>query len=841
MLICQLLIQKTKLNLYSVNNQTKQHLMKKIYLLLVLLTGFANAQIVDIPDASFKYMLLISNTTNTIAYSNGLSHKIDANDDGEIQVSEAIVIDSLDVNQNNGLNNIASISGINEFVNLKKLDCGLNSITTLDFLNLPNLKKLNCSQNNLTSINFFSLPNLEEFYCNNNQLTSINTSNLPLLNLLECYINYITSFNLTLNTSLTSLNCGNNNLTVLNVSNLIDLRQLTCNNNSIQSLDISNNDNLTSLICFSNAINSLVLSQSNNLFLLDCTGNALTSLDFTGLTGLWVLKCGNNPLTTLDVSMLTSLLIFECNNSQLTTLDFSQNHNLTTLSCYANQLQTLFIKNGRDEEFNPANWIENPLLTYICADESQFLDLQSAIDLGIMVNSYCSFTLGGDYNTITGNITFDSNNNGCDANDPDFPNIRINLTQWSDLGSTFTNQSGNYSFYTSASDHLLEPAIENPSFFNISPPNAMISFVDINETFVQDFCISPNGVHDDVEVVILPDVVARPGFDAVYKVVYRNKGNTTVGMPSGLNLYYDATKMDYISSTQTLAAQNTGFLAWDVLNLRPFESRSILVTFNINAPTDQNPVNNGDNLAFSSIISVSNNDENSTDNTFNFNQTVVGSLDPNDITCLQGNMVSPAEIGKYLHYNIRFENTGTAAAEFVVVKVDINTTDFDVNTLQVMNASHPVYTRMKGNKVEFVFQNIQLQSGGHGNVLLKIKSKSNLQQGDEVNKKADIFFDYNFPIATNDEQTVFQALSSPDLEQDNSIKIYPNPTNSIINMTSNFNIKSVVLFDVQGRLLQTNIVNDMSSIIDISEKSKGVYFLKVTTDKGIKVEKLIKE
>ena len=71
--------------------------------------------------------------------------------------------------------------------------------------------------------------------------------------------------------------------------------------------------------------------------------------------------------------------------------------------------------------------------------------------------------------------------------------------------------------------------------------------------------------------------------------------------------------------------------------------------------------------------------------------------------------------------------------------------------------------------------------------------------------------------------------------------IFPNPTKSIINVKSENSIKSIQLYDVQGRLLQTKLTDETSSSIDISDKSNGIYFLKITSDKGIKVERIVKE
>ena len=133
---------------------------------------------------------------------------------------------------------------------------------------------------------------------------------------------------------------------------------------------------------------------------------------------------------------------------------------------------------------------------------------------------------GGDYNTITGNLKFDSDNNGCDVNDLAQPNIRVNLNDGTNTGASFTSNTGNYAFFTQTGSFVITPEIENPTFFNFTPTTVTIPFADSNNnTATQDFCISANGVHPDLEVVLAPITPARPGFDATYKLVYKNKGN----------------------------------------------------------------------------------------------------------------------------------------------------------------------------------------------------------------------------------------------------------------------------------------------------------------------------
>ena len=49
------------------------------------------------------------------------------------------------------------------------------------------------------------------------------------------------------------------------------------------------------------------------------------------------------------------------------------------------------------------------------------------------------------------------------------------------------------------------------------------------------------------------------------------------------------------------------------------------------------------------------------------------------------------------------------------------------------------------------------------------------------------------------------------------------------------------MFDVQGRILVTKMISENSEVLDISDKANGIYFLKITSEKGSKVEKFIKE
>ncbi len=785
-----------------------------------------NPDIVFIPDANFKNILVISDGANQVAQD--LAHNftlVDANQDGEIQYSEAANISLLNIAQRG----IADLTGLEAFPNLIWLNVGYNPLTsipttalplltdltathcnlnTLDLSNNPALWMISLEFNNLTSLDFSSNPLLTFIHCQNNQLTNLNLTGLTLLNNLWASDNYITSVNTADLESIIYFNVAGNAITALDLTGMTTVQELLIERNQIDSIDTSGCTALTNLRCANNQMTYLVVSEAAALSNLDCSLNTLINLDLS-------------------------------NNSLLCSLNASWNQTINTIS----------IKNGVDSCYPNFNFYgTHNVLQQFCCDDNEVAYFKNYyltnMSANINVNSYCSYTPGGDYNTITASMQFDAAGDGCDVNDSAFQNVRLNIDDNTNQGAAFTDTNGVGFFYTQAGTFTVTPAIENPTWFTISPPSVVIPFANTNNnTASQNFCIAPNGIHPDLEIVVAPLTSARPGFDAYYKIVVRNKGNQTMTqLNNGISFTYDSMRMNLIDSSVPVVNSTAGTLNWDLVELAAFESRSITLRMNVNPPTHPTaPVNIGHIFTFDVTANPITGDELPADNTFQLQQTVIGSFDPNEIVCLEGNIVSPIEIGNYLHYAINFENTGNADAENIVVREVIDTTQFDVSSLQLLDSSASVTTRLIGNVAEFIFPSINLHSGGHGNILLKIRSLNTLVEGDMVTKVANIYFDYNFPVETLPEDTLFQSLQNPDVNIDASISVYPNPTKGTVNINCNNNIKSVQLYDMQGRILQTSLVNQNQATFDISSQSSGVYFVKIISEKGIGVQKVIKE
>jgi uncharacterized repeat protein (TIGR01451 family) len=129
-----------------------------LYFLLLLIPTFSYGQIVDIPDPNFKQALL--------------DEDVDMNGDGEIQVSEAEIIEFLDIRNKS----VSNLEGIDAFVNLDRLRAGGNSISSVN--GLPaNIETLELENNGLQFVDLNNVTELGFFYAPDNIFSELDLSN----------------------------------------------------------------------------------------------------------------------------------------------------------------------------------------------------------------------------------------------------------------------------------------------------------------------------------------------------------------------------------------------------------------------------------------------------------------------------------------------------------------------------------------------------------------------------------------------------------------------------------------------------------------------------------------
>ncbi|KZS40559.1 hypothetical protein AWE51_06310 [Aquimarina aggregata] len=867
--------------------------MKKLIFLGILLCLNVTAYAQNIPfnDINFKNALL-----------NHARVTIDTNGDNQISFEEAenttfLRIDNANISDlseikhfiNLGylsvsINNLTSID-ISQNLKLRELHISQNKLTSIDVSKHLLLKHLNIGYNQLTSLDVTQNEKLEQLSASSNQLTSLDVTENKELENIYVANNQLVSLDLSTHTKLVAVNASRNMLTAIDVSQSAGLTNLTININELSSLDITKNPELQYLQLSGNDLTSLDLTQNKKLEILYAFSNEFTELDVSMNTELTLLRFPNNKLTSIDLSQnkkLTSLWAFNnkftaidisnnialedasLGNQPLATLDLSKNVNLTSLRVVRSQLALLDARNCNlttiDLDDNPnlniayltgqkfqttprlgISFKNCPEIKFICVDEEYIAPVQNLFNIPGYTSCDVSSSCDQNYYVISGKVTFDLDNDGCDSSDEGFSDLKFALSGGSiGFREVFPSNSGVYTTIVNAGDYFMFPIFENPAYFNIDPapsfPPTPIRFPLDGLNVIKDFCVTPNGIHNDLEVVIIPTGVGpRPGFDTAYTIIYKNKGTST--QSGSVTLDYMQDILSLVSANPNTTSITTNQLSWGFSDLKPLESREITIVLNINKPTDTPAVNDGDILSYTATVTGTT-DETPDDNIVLLNQTVRNSYDPNDKICLEGDTIEPKDLGKYLHYMIRFENKGTADAVNITVKDDIDTTKLDIKSFIPLKASHS-YTTIVNNKkeVEFVFNDINLpfdDANNDGYILFKIKTKSDLKEGDVINNKAAIYFDFNLPIITEVEAVTIKKKVVEEPVFTDYFTLSPNPTTGIMSLTpvnTNISVQHISIHDIAGRIV--GFFSGDTRDFNVSYLYANTYFMKLHSDKGV--------
>lgn len=232
-----------------------------------------------------------------------------------------------------------------------------------------------------------------------------------------------------------------------------------------------------------------------------------------------------------------------------------------------------------------------------------------------------------------------------------------------------------------------------------------------------------------------------------------------------------------------------------------------------------------------------------------------GSYDPNDkrgfpFGITENNYILP---NQDLEYIIRFQNTGTDTAFTVVVR-DTLDTDLDITSLSLGNASHGYSFKIYDRRVlEWRFDNILLvdsttnEPGSHGFIQFSVKQNKDLPIGTVINNEADIYFDFNEPVITNNATHVinveeYETVAGASLNENtlSKVSIYPNPTNDILNFKTSSNKKLTYTFkDLTGKTVMTGTLKD-SNEISIAPLKSGIYILNLVDGTNQRQFKIVK-
>jgi hypothetical protein len=338
----------------------------------------------------------------------------------------------------------------------------------------------------------------------------------------------------------------------------------------------------------------------------------------------------------------------------------------------------------------------------------------------------------------------------------------------------------------------------------------------------------------------------RPGFEADVWITPFNLGcDTVVGL---VKLVVD-TGITFLSSSITPDYIIGDTLMWEIGNLFfkgvpvgpkvKFQSK---LTLQI-----------GDSIRLKTMTSPESGDVNLINNNKNYVFPVVNGYDPNDMKGYPNGECSANYLQKStpIEYTIRFQNTGNSKAINIRVS-DSLSNQLDITSIKLLSSSHPLTIDIKAADIlDFNFDGINLPDstsdleGSQGFVTFQITPKASTPDGYTLNNTAGIYFDYNPPVITNTvTYQLKHAVPSCSMitsvlnQQQNSFALYPNPTNSQVNILTDSNNFDIVITGVSGEVL----IREHNKLrINFSQYPSGIYFVSLKTQSGSQSLKLVKK
>ncbi|WP_167343116.1 T9SS type A sorting domain-containing protein [Nonlabens sp. SY33080] len=841
--------------------------MKKQLLVLLigafLTTTYLNAQNVNIPDANFKNYLVNSAAINTDGNS-------------EISVAEATAFTGAILV--NGLS-ISDLTGIEAFVNINRLDCYNNNLTTIDVSNNLALTRLHCSNNQITTLNISVNTLINDIQCHNNgvldqlNIANGNNSNFTYM---KAYGNSLSCIQIDPNftppndvgnfsqgwtkgaTAIYSDDC-------VALNQVVNIPDANLKNFLVSDNNININGDTEITMAEAQATTELIM---NGIGIADLTGIEA----FTNLTRLDV---PNNSLTTIDVSNNLSLTRLHVGFNNLTSLDIRLNTSINELFCYDNSsLDTLLISNGNNSNFLFMKAYNNPSLTCIQVDAGYSPPANSGqFTQGWTKDGQTSYS----ENCIP--VVYYVNANATGANDGSswadaFTSVTdalaltsLNDAVWVARGTyTLADKNTPIAISTNEVDIIggfagTETTLADRDLTAIHTTNATIFTGDINgDDIAGDFSSNKS---DNAERLfeLRTSNVTFDGiiFENIYDTSQSGgvEENGVIFIPNNLNSnnlkiknavfrnnYSNGYLLKIRKFNQGLLIENTQFINNTIVDMglvfiQSDNTNRYIFTRWANVLVADNDVN----LAALNINREGFNNGNTLDVVIN-NSTFIN----NDYNNTYGNSITASgnrDVNLNINNSIFWQNTinGTVATRDIsngatatydvfirnsIAKVSsnagttgtFNTTN--VTTLDPATDNLNLSTDYKPTSASTFI----IDQGDNAYYDVALFGNSDLSGNDRVvSTTIDLgAYEYNSTLGLSDETNVFE------------LKLYPNPANDHVTFSSSDDVHDVKLYDFSGKQINVQVENN---IIDVSTLPSGMYIVKAVINEQITAAKLI--
>ena len=712
--------------------------------------------------------------------------------DGIINQSVAIA----DIYQITSLNieskSISDLTGIEDFTSLEILNCQSNQLINLDFSANTALMELNCSSNLLTSLNVKN--------GHNTLITTFNAASNPSLQCIKVdnetdANNDVAPYNTWQKdiTATYSEGCLDSGFTYIADNNfeqvLIDLNIDSDGiiNNSVATADVVGVNSLN--VSSKNITNLKGIEDFTSLETLYCNSNALTSLDISQNTALTYLDCYTNQLSSLDIGQNIALERLDCRSNQLTSLDVSENIALIRLSCSQNQLTSLNVSQNTyllglfcySNQLTSLDVSKNILLQGLYCDMNQIvnINLNGAIALDLL-------------------IAKDNNLTSLDVS------LNIALTridcQYNQITGLDVSENNNLTVLNCNSNQLTSLDISNGnnsiiSHFNaVENPSLTCIQVD-NETNAN------NGVapYNNWSV----DAIVSYSEDCSYS------GTTYV--PDG-NFEQALIDLGYITDGGIDGSVTTSEI-------------STITTLDVSSKNISDLTGIEDFTSLETLI-VSNNQLTRLDLSQNTNLIFLdASNNPLTTLILASDDIAKSSDSKTSQQAIFAPNNN-------ILNIDIH--DTDLVEIDLSNAPNLESFYAQGSKLT----SLDVSNNGNLTVLNITNNPLTCVQVSQTQLNS-LPSDWEKDAATVYNTDCQSYLGVDDEILSEGLILYPNPVSNILTVDSKVQIEKVEIFNILGQK-DVEINSGFDSIL-LNNLTRGFYIIKVYSEKGTTVRKLIKQ
>lgn len=367
--------------------------------------------------------------------------------------------------------------------------------------------------------------------------------------------------------------------------------------------------------------------------------------------------------------------------------------------------------------------------------------------------------------------------------------------------------------------------------------------IDIKNTtarFVGYYPLTPLCSESDLEVSAYT-VVMRRGFNTKYHIDVKNIGlktangiTLTANIPA--NIEVDSSNLDWTSISTGVNGES--IITWSLGNLSYNQLNTLELYFRVSLDAQLNDV-----LESSFNVTTTSQECGISNNDFVDIQTVVGSIDPNDLLVypLGESEEHFIKNSQKITYRIRFQNVGNYEADFVNI-LDELPKGVDASTISNIVSSHRYQLTIEDNKLHFYFPEIYLPDsasnleGSNGFIQFTVDQKSSVENGEVLYNLALIQFDYNEYIVTN---TVFHTvIVDENNDTKGSLVLFPNPANDYsfariaIDNELDQEISQIKIFTQSGEVVYSEVGNSNVMKLDVSNLPLGLYFVKAISLDG---------